>query len=60
MTNFRIHKLVNSREKEVIFRADMVKVYKINAHSPFFIGVLNHGDIGKPFGIEDFSDKIGN
>ena len=60
MTNCRIHKLVNSSEREVIFWAGVVEVCKINAHSPFFIGVLNHDDIGKPLGIEVFLGKIGS
>lgn len=57
MTGCRIHELVNSREWEAIFRAGMVEVYEINAHSPFSVGLLHHDDDGKPFKIEDFSDK---
>ena len=60
MTSCRIHKVVNSREREFVFRASMVEVYKINAHSSFLVELLNHDDIGKPLEIEDFSDKTGS
>ena len=58
MTSYRIHELVNYREWEAVFWASTIKVYKINAHLPFSVGLLHHDDIGKPLKIEDFSDKI--
>ena len=58
MTSYRIRGLVNSKEWEAIFWASTLKVYKINAHPPFSIGLLHHDDIGEPLRIEDFIDKI--
>ena len=60
MTSCKIHELVNSGEKESIFRVGVAEVCKINSHSPFLVGLLNHDDIGKPLRIEDFSDKTGS
>ena len=60
MTSCKIHELVNYGEKESIFRVGVAEVCKINAHSPFLVGLLNHDDIGKPLRIEDFSDKTGS
>jgi len=49
--------LIDYGEREVVFWAGVIKIHKINAHSPFPIGLLNHDDIGEPLEIIDFSDK---
>ena len=57
MTNCGIYKLIDSGEKEAVFWAGVVEIYKFNAHLPFPIGLLDYDDIGEPLRIIDFSDK---
>ena len=38
----------------------MVEVRNIDAHLSFPVGFLDHEDVGKPLGIENFQHNIGS
>ena len=52
--------MVNPGERETVFWASVVEVHEIHTHLPFSVGLLDHDDISKPLGVEDFSDETGD
>ena len=60
MTSCGVYQLVNPGERETVFWASVVEVHEIHTHLPFSVGLLDHDDISKPLGVEDFSDETGD
>lgn len=50
--------MANPRERETVFWVGIVEVCEIHTNPPFPIGHLDHDDISKPHGVEEFSDEI--
>ena len=52
--------MVNPGQGKTILRASTIQICEVDAHSPLLVCFLGHDNIGQPFKIINFSDKIGS
>ena len=57
MTYRRIYQLIYPKHRKRVFRASLVKICKINTHTPFSCLLFHHYCIGQPLKIKNLFDS---
>ena len=56
-TRSRIDSLIYAGERKMVFRADLIEMLEVDAHSERLVLLRNHDDISEPLGVVYLSDK---
>ena len=57
MPRSRIYQGIYPWERVAVFKASLVEVYEIYAHTPVSIGLFNHDDVCEPVRVIYFPDE---
>lgn len=49
-----VHKLINSWNREGVFKISLVEISEVYGHSPFTGSLFDNLYVSQPFGIENF------
>ena len=50
--------MVNAGERKMIFRADLIDMFEVDAHAKWLVLLGDHDNIGEPLGVVNLSDKL--